>query len=417
MKRFAGFLAALVLLVAGTSQAYADHVLAADLSWTPSGVNTIRFRGQVYFRTDEVTGTGGLSADSNLVLVGNVYCEPLGAGGLRLYYGDGGNSGDLCFRILEVNHLEGWFRAIAVLSSNTGADGITHTYANPGPWNAEILGCCRIDHDVNNRVEESFRLMATVFANGNSSPVATLGQLPILAVPQACASGEFVTFQMLASDPNGNPIAWSLANNLQATNDPTANGPDSEGGYPGLSINNAGVVTWYNYGIDNILPWTVQFYACDATTCTPIDLLLVLQACTFQEDGACTGTIGYWKNHGEAWPVDAITLGAVNYTKAQAIALLQTPSKGDKTIDLAHQLIGAKLNVAHGADNSCISQTITNADAFLILHPVGSNVKASSAAWTSTGGALHSTLGDYNEGELCAPHRDSDECEEGSDLQ
>ena len=40
------------------------------------------------------------------------------------------------------------------------------------------------------------------------------------------------------------------------------------------------------------------------------------------------------------------------------------------------------------------------------------------SAWTnSTGPTLHGTLGDYNEGELCAPHRDSDECEEGSDLQ
>ena len=117
-----------------------------------------------------------------------------------------------------------------------------------------------------------------------------------------------------------------------------------------------------------------------------------------------TGTIGYWKNHPQAWPVQQITLGGVTYTKAQAIAILGQPSRGDKTIDLAKQLIAAKLNVIIGNDASCIAATIAAADAWLVQHPVGSNVRSSSAAW-ATGGPLHQRLDDYNNGRLCAPHR------------
>lgn len=118
-----------------------------------------------------------------------------------------------------------------------------------------------------------------------------------------------------------------------------------------------------------------------------------------------TGTIGYWKNHPEAWPVQTITVGGQTYTKSQAIAWIGTPSRGDKTIDLFKQLVAAKLNVLIGNDSSCISGTISSADAWLTSHPLGSGVSGSSSAW-STGGPLHAQLDDYNNGELCAPHRD-----------
>ncbi|HKI01254.1 MAG TPA: SdrD B-like domain-containing protein [Thermoanaerobaculia bacterium] len=117
-----------------------------------------------------------------------------------------------------------------------------------------------------------------------------------------------------------------------------------------------------------------------------------------------TGTIGYWKNHPEAWPVQSITLGNQTYTKAQAITLLGTASSGDKSMDLAKQLIGAKLNVIIDNDSTCIASTITAADNWLRTYPVGSNVSGSSTAW-QTGSPLHTTLDDYNNGELCAPHR------------
>jgi hypothetical protein len=118
-----------------------------------------------------------------------------------------------------------------------------------------------------------------------------------------------------------------------------------------------------------------------------------------------TGTLGYWKNHPEAWPVEQITVGGTTWSKSQAISLLSTPSRGDKSIDLFKQLVPAKLNVLIGNDSSCISSTISAADAWLVSNPVGSGVRSSSAAW-ATGGPLHQTLDDYNNGRLCAPHRD-----------
>ena len=122
-------------------------------------------------------------------------------------------------------------------------------------------------------------------------------------------------------------------------------------------------------------------------------------------NGPGTGTIGYWKNHPTAWPVSSITLGGVSYTRAQAIAIMKKAVAGDKTLNLADQLIGAKLNVLVGNESGCIDSTIAAADAFLAAHPIGSKVSAGSSAWVSTGGALLTQLDAYNNGKLCAPHR------------
>jgi hypothetical protein len=117
-----------------------------------------------------------------------------------------------------------------------------------------------------------------------------------------------------------------------------------------------------------------------------------------------TGTLGYWKTHAEAWPVATITIGGRVYTKDQAITLLGTPSRGDKSIDLFKQLVAAKLNLIEGNNPSCIYQTINSADAWMATYPPGSNVSAGSAAWI-TASPWHTTLDNYNNGQLCAPHR------------
>lgn len=118
-----------------------------------------------------------------------------------------------------------------------------------------------------------------------------------------------------------------------------------------------------------------------------------------------TGTPGYWKNHPLAWPVDSITVGGVPYTKAQAIQWLKKVGK-DKTTTMFSSLVPAKLNVLIGNDGSCVDATIAAADDWMAVHgPVGSNVHASSDAWAA-GQPLHVTLDSYNNGLLCAPHRD-----------
>ncbi len=117
-----------------------------------------------------------------------------------------------------------------------------------------------------------------------------------------------------------------------------------------------------------------------------------------------TGTPGYWKNHPEAWPVDSITIGEDTFTKAQAIALIKMPD-GDKSYTLFRAYVSAYLNVPIGNDSSCIAGTLASAYDWLNVYEPGSKVKASSAAW-KVGEPLYLKLDAYNNGLLCAPHRD-----------
>jgi hypothetical protein len=122
--------------------------------------------------------------------------------------------------------------------------------------------------------------------------------------------------------------------------------------------------------------------------------------------GGCVFGFGYWKNHPEAWPVTELQLGNVTYTQEELLAIMHEPVRGNGLISLAHHLITAKLNVANGADPSCIQQTIADADALigdLVVPPVGDGYLAPRDV-----NALKDTLEDYNEGHLCAPSCDNE---------
>ncbi len=119
-----------------------------------------------------------------------------------------------------------------------------------------------------------------------------------------------------------------------------------------------------------------------------------------------TGTPGFWKNHPDAWPVSSITIGGISYPKATAIMWLGKVGK-DKTTTIFASLVSAKLNQLMGNEDSCIAGSmgaVVTADAWLAAHPVGSNVLASSAYWQQIE-PTHQTLDAYNNGLLCAPHR------------
>jgi hypothetical protein len=124
---------------------------------------------------------------------------------------------------------------------------------------------------------------------------------------------------------------------------------------------------------------------------------------TTKADYPGTGTPGYWKNHSEAWPVSSIVVGGRTYTKAQAIAILSKPGK-DKANTMFSSLVPAKLNVLIGNPSSCIDSTIVAADAWMATYPAGSNISGGSAAWRD-GEPLHTLMDAYNNGLLCAPHR------------
>jgi hypothetical protein len=115
--------------------------------------------------------------------------------------------------------------------------------------------------------------------------------------------------------------------------------------------------------------------------------------------GNCTFSQGFWKTHGESWPVASLTLGGKTYTKTEAIAILNTPPRGDATYILIHQLIAATLNVANGADPS--AAPLADANAWLTANPLGSNPKG---AARNTGTALADTLDNYNNGVIGPGH-------------
>ena len=96
-----------------------------------------------------------------------------------------------------------------------------------------------------------------------------------------------------------------------------------------------------------------------------------------------------------------LQLGNVTYDQQQLLDILHEPVRGNGLLILAHQLIAAKLNIAAGADPSCIEETIAEADALigdLVIPPVGDGYLSPRAA-----AHLAGILGDFNEGDMCAP--------------
>ena len=78
------------------------------------------------------------------------------------------------------------------------------------------------------------------------------------------------------------------------------------------------------------------------------------------------------------------------------MSILNAPVSGNGLISLAHQLIGAKLNLANGANPTSIASTVAAADALiggLVIPPVGAGYLAPSAT-----SAYTQSLDDFNNG-------------------
>jgi hypothetical protein len=143
----------------------------------------------------------------------------------------------------------------------------------------------------------------------------------------------------------------------------------------------------------------------------------ISQTTVFPNPG--TGTPGYWKNHPEAWPVEYIKIGyttladgtkvgGTTYSKLQALGWLENVPK-DKRTTMFSSLVPAMLNVILGNDPRCVQDAIRDANAWMAtrlpMEDATKKVAASSAAW-KVGEPLHQTMDNYNNGGLCAPHRD-----------
>jgi len=124
----------------------------------------------------------------------------------------------------------------------------------------------------------------------------------------------------------------------------------------------------------------------------------------------CTLTQGYWKTHGPSptgnnsneWPVTSLQLGTVSYTAEQLQSILDQEVVGNGLIELAHQLIAAKLNIAAGASDSAVAGAIADADALiggLVVPPVGTGYLP-----PSTTSGLTKILDDFNSGVIGPGH-------------
>lgn len=120
-------------------------------------------------------------------------------------------------------------------------------------------------------------------------------------------------------------------------------------------------------------------------------------------DAGCTLTIGYWKTHPNAWPVDEIIIGGRTYTRQEALQVLWQPVRGDASIILANQYIAASLNIAAGASSEAIAAEWVAAEALLAAYPPGSRPRGR-AREDAISLAAH--LDAYNNGWLGPGHCD-----------
>ncbi|MFP5262422.1 MAG: DUF5979 domain-containing protein, partial [Blastocatellia bacterium] len=123
---------------------------------------------------------------------------------------------------------------------------------------------------------------------------------------------------------------------------------------------------------------------------------------------ACTFSQGFFKNHAEALPA-TLTIGQTTLTRAQLVAVLQTPVRGNCAISLAHQLIAALANIQRGAAPADVQADINAAIAALancsITFAGGrSNDAVFSCQLSQSACSLADRLGAFNEGNRGVPH-------------
>jgi hypothetical protein len=123
-----------------------------------------------------------------------------------------------------------------------------------------------------------------------------------------------------------------------------------------------------------------------------------------------TATRGYWKNHPEIWPVVTVEIGGAPRTAATLLEWLSGDG-ADKFTILASQLVAAMMNVANGADDECVSGTIALASEWVGRALPQRPVVGRSHLWSGQVREWAERLDAYNNGLLCAPHRDSAGCD------
>ncbi len=130
----------------------------------------------------------------------------------------------------------------------------------------------------------------------------------------------------------------------------------------------------------------------------------------------CTYTKGFYRNHASvtasviAGMNGSVQLGSVNLTAARAQAVLNaTPGDpGNVTftsnllLNLAQQVITAKLNVARGSTASAgVQSAIASASSAITVTLTNGQIRLTSALSTTSASALNSTIENFNAASDC----------------
>jgi hypothetical protein len=105
--------------------------------------------------------------------------------------------------------------------------------------------------------------------------------------------------------------------------------------------------------------------------------------------------------------VDTLTLGSQSYAKSTLIQVLQLKNRGDASLTLVDQMIGAKLNAAGNVVPAAAAEAIASGDALLAKYtgPLSYHVHPSTPDGQQMV-AIAATLNDYNNALLspgCTP--------------
>jgi hypothetical protein len=185
-----------LLLLALPATASASHGRFFSLSWTETGANTAEFRAIAGYNC--FNNCPPLGASSN---TGSVNSEGIDTGD--------GDSISPEFVVIARNPGENYYIAEGRANATDG-NAISHTYASPGPFTAQISSCCTIG-ELNNAANGDYRAGTLVdMGADDESPRSSVP--PVVNVG---TSGQ-QTYNVPASDPGGERLRWRLATGTEA---------------------------------------------------------------------------------------------------------------------------------------------------------------------------------------------------------
>lgn len=278
------------------------------------------------------------------------------------------------------------------------------TSAISGGGSINIQGSLNSTPSTTFRVEFFDNVQCDLFGNGEGQTFIGSANIPTVAnctatinvtLPVIVQAGHVVT--ATATDLNNNTSEFSACRVVQPLNTPTPTATVTPTATPSPTHTPTATPT----PIVTPTPTATNTPTVTPTATVTTTPTVTPTATPTATAAGCVLGHGYWTNHPGQWPVTQLQLGNVTYNQQQLLSILHTVVRTNGLVSVAHQEIAAKLNIASGADASCVAQTLANLDALigdLVIPPVGTGYLMPSVT-----SSYVNTLTQYNEGFLCSP--------------